>query len=142
MLASGHGRRQRTAVPGDLGAAYGCRPGVGPPPRAPSHPALLPNRPPRRAPEQIASWDELEAYRRRVRGRFRDYLDSLSDSALTAPREMNIDGAMISHAPADILTLLLLHEREHHGDLNTLLYQIGVEPPQLSYRFFLYESRT
>src|SRR2546425_2038645 len=93
-------------------------------------------------PEQIASWDELEAYRRRVRGRFRDYLDSLSDSALTAPREMNIDGAMISHAPADILTLLLLHEREHHGDLNTLLYQIGVEPPQLSYRFFLYESRT
>ena len=30
--------------------------------------------------EAIRSWDDLESYRRRVRGRCREYLDSLSDS--------------------------------------------------------------
>ena len=92
--------------------------------------------------EPVNSWDDVEAYRRRVRERFREYLDSLSDSELTAPREMNIDGEMMRYSPADILTLLLLHEREHHGDINTLLYQTGVEPPQTSYRFYLLEART
>jgi uncharacterized damage-inducible protein DinB len=92
--------------------------------------------------EPVNSWEDAEAFRRRVRGRFREYLDSLSDDDLTTPREMNIDGEQMSYAPADILTLLLLHEREHHGDLNTLLYQMGAEPPQTSYRFFLLESRT
>jgi uncharacterized damage-inducible protein DinB len=91
--------------------------------------------------QTVNSWAEAAAFRRRVRKRFRDYLGSLSDEELAAPREMNIDGAVISHAPADILTLLLMHEREHHGDLNTLLYQRGVEPVQTSYRFFLVESR-
>jgi len=90
--------------------------------------------------EPVNSWADAEAFRRRVRGRFREYLDSLSDKELTTPREMNIDGDQMSYAPADILTLLLLHEREHHGDINTLLYQMGVEPPQTSYRFFLLES--
>ena len=92
--------------------------------------------------ESVLSWGDAERFRRRVRGRFREYMDSLDDVELITPRDMNIDGAVISHAPADILSLLLLHEREHHGDLNTLLYQSGVEPVQTSYRFFLYESRT
>ena len=94
------------------------------------------------AVEAVASWGDAEAFRRRVRASFQQYLDSLDDKELTTPRNMNIDGELISHAPADILSLLLLHEREHHGDLNTLLYQSGVEPVQTSYRFFLYESRT
>lgn len=92
------------------------------------------------AVEPVNSWADAEAFRRRVRGRFREYLDSLSDEKLTTPRDMNIDGEMMSYSPADILTLLLLHEREHHGDLNTLLYQMRVEPAQTSYRFFLVES--
>jgi uncharacterized damage-inducible protein DinB len=91
--------------------------------------------------QPVNSWADAEAFRRRARNRFREYLDSLSDEELTTPREMNIDGDLASHAPADILTLLLLHEREHHGDLNTLLYQMGVgDPVQTSYRFFLAES--
>jgi uncharacterized damage-inducible protein DinB len=93
------------------------------------------------AVEPVNSWADAEAFRRRVRGRFREYLDSLTDDELITPREMNIDGEMMSYSPADILTLLLLHEREHHGDINTLLYHMGVEAPQLSYRFFLLESR-
>jgi uncharacterized damage-inducible protein DinB len=88
-------------------------------------------------PEQINSWDKLEDYRRRVRNRFSEYLDSLSDSELAAPREMNIDGKLIRYSPAEIFVHVLLHERAHHGDLNTLLYQLGVEPVMAEYRFSL-----
>jgi uncharacterized damage-inducible protein DinB len=88
-------------------------------------------------PEQIGSWDQLDDYRGRVRGRFREYLDSLIDSDLAALREMNIDGIPMWYSPADIFTHVLLHERAHHGDLNTLLYQLGFEPVMVEYRFSL-----
>jgi uncharacterized damage-inducible protein DinB len=93
-------------------------------------------------PEQIDSWDELEDYRGRVRGRCREYLDSLSDTELTTPREMNIDGNMIRYSPGEIFTQVLLHERAHHGDLNTLLYQLGFEPVMVEYRFSLPDRLT
>jgi len=93
-------------------------------------------------PDQINSWDELEDYRRRVRDRFREYLESLSDNELTEPREMNIDGNPMWYSPADIFVHVLLHERQHHGDLNTLLYQLGVEPPMVEYRFSLSDRAT
>jgi len=54
-----------------------------------------------------------------------------------APREMSIDGEPMLYSPADIFVHVLLHERQHHGDLNTLLYQLGVEIPIVEYRFSL-----
>jgi uncharacterized damage-inducible protein DinB len=91
-------------------------------------------------PEQIDSWDELQDYRGRVRGHSRRYFDSLSDDALVAPREMNIDGNPMLYSPADIFTHVLLHERQHHGDLNTLLYQLGLDSVMVEYRFSLADS--
>jgi uncharacterized damage-inducible protein DinB len=35
---------------------------------------------------------------------------------------------------------VFLHERQHHGDVNTLLYQHDVEVPIVEYRFSLPES--
>ncbi len=92
--------------------------------------------------QALRSWDDVEGDRKRVRDLFRGYFDSLSDAELMAPREMNIDGDMLAFSPADIFTHVLLHERGHHGDLSTLLYQVGVEPPVVEYRLFLMESRT
>jgi uncharacterized damage-inducible protein DinB len=89
----------------------------------------------------VSSWDELEAHRRRVRGHAREYLDSLGDSELLTPREMIVDGETLLYSPADIFVHVLLHERQHHGDVNTLLYQLGVEPPIVEYRFSLPERR-
>ncbi|MEX2202860.1 MAG: DinB family protein [Actinomycetota bacterium] len=91
--------------------------------------------------EHVESWDELEAYRRRVRGHDREYLDSLDDRVLDTPREMNVDGETLVYSPADIFAHALLHERQHHGDLNTLLYQLGLEVPIVEYRFSLPERR-
>jgi len=89
--------------------------------------------------ERVESWDDLEAYRRRVRGHSREYLDSLGDDELLGPREMHVDGETLIYSPADIFAHVFLHERQHHGDLNTLLYQLGVEVPIVEYRFSLPE---
>jgi uncharacterized damage-inducible protein DinB len=92
--------------------------------------------------ERIDSWDDLEDYRRRMRDHAREYLDSLGDDELSTPREMNIDGETLVYSPADILVHILLHERQHHGDLNTLLYQLGIEIPIVEYRFSLPQRTT
>jgi uncharacterized damage-inducible protein DinB len=87
------------------------------------------------------SWEELDAYRRRVRDHAREYLASLSDDELVTPREMNVDGELMRYTPADIFVHTLLHERQHHGDVNTLLYQLGIEPPIVEFRFSLAERQ-
>jgi uncharacterized damage-inducible protein DinB len=87
--------------------------------------------------EPVESWDELEAYRRRVRGHAREYLDSLGDGELLTAREMNVDSETLLYRPADIFVHVLLHERQHHGDVNTLLFQLGIEAPLVEYRFSL-----
>ena len=91
--------------------------------------------------ERVTSWDELEAYRRHVRGHAREYLDSLGDGELLTPYEMNIDGEPMLYSPADIFVHALLHERQHHWDVSTLLYQLGIEPPIVEFRFSLPERR-
>ena len=87
--------------------------------------------------ELASSWTQLEAYRRRVRGHARQYLNSLQTRELVAPRPMTVDGETLHYSPADVFVNVLLHERQHHGDLNTLLYQLGYEVPVVEYRFSL-----
>jgi uncharacterized damage-inducible protein DinB len=89
---------------------------------------------------QVESWDELDVSRRQVRDHARDYLDSLDEEKLSTPREMNVDRETLRYSPADIFVHVFLHERQHHGDVNTLLYQHGVEVPIVEYRFSLPES--
>ncbi len=85
----------------------------------------------------VESWDDLDAFRREVRDHAREYLDSLGEEELLEPRDMNVDGQTRRYSPADIFVHVFLHERQHHGDLNTLLYQHGVEVPIVEYRFSL-----
>ena len=87
------------------------------------------------------TWTELDDYRRHVLDHDRRYLDSLSDEELLAPREMDVDGVILVYSPADIFAHTFLHERQHHGDINTLLYQLGIEVPIVEYRFGLPERR-
>ena len=91
--------------------------------------------------ELAESWNQLEDYRRRVRSHARKYLGSLGDEELLAPREMNVDGETMLYSPAEIFAHVFLHERQHHGDLNTLLYQLGLEVPVVEFRFSL-ENRS
>lgn len=87
--------------------------------------------------ELAQSWEELTDYRRRVRTSARQYLDSLSDEELLTRREMKVNDGSEHYSPADIFVHVFLHERQHHGDLNTLLYQLGIDIPLVEYRFSL-----
>jgi uncharacterized damage-inducible protein DinB len=87
--------------------------------------------------EAVENWDQLDAYRRRLRNHFRSSLDSLDDEELSVVRDMNVDGHTLRYSRADIFVHVLIHERQHHGDLNTLLYQLGLEVPIVEYRFSL-----
>src|SRR5262249_40513703 len=91
--------------------------------------------------EQVTSWAELDAYRHSVRAHARVSFDSLGDDELLGPREMDVDGESIWYSPADILTNVLLHERQHHGDIHALLYQLGIEVPLVEFRFSLPDRR-
>jgi uncharacterized damage-inducible protein DinB len=63
----------------------------------------------------------------------RRYLDSLGDTELVTPREMRVEDETWLCSPADMFVHVLLHERQHHGDVNTLLYPLGVEVPSVEY---------
>jgi hypothetical protein len=45
-------------------------------------------------------------------------------------------------AVEDILGHTIVHERQRHGDLSTLRYQLGIEIPIVEFRFSLPERRT
>lgn len=92
-------------------------------------------------PDELGTWAAIRALRDNVRAAFEARLGSFTDDALTAVRDFDIDGEMFPYSPGELLTHLLLHERGHHGDFMTLLYQLGVEQVGLEYRFHLLAQR-
>lgn len=90
-------------------------------------------------PKTASTWKEIDEYKEAVRARFQDYLQSLSDAELDAERNVNVDGEMMRYTPAQLLANILIHDRGHHGDVNTLLYQHGIPDddwPWIEYRAF------
>ena len=85
----------------------------------------------------LQSWAAMRGYRRHCRESFRRAL-AVEDSVLYEKRAMDFgeeSPELLSRA--DILANLLLHERGHHGDLNTLFHQLGIRSYIIDYRFFV-----
>ena len=95
------------------------------------------------APDGITftSWQEVRDYRTRVRALFHSYLDSIDDTELHRVRPLDVDGEPIEYTPGEVLTNILLHERGHHGDLTTLMYQLGIDIPWIDHRFYVMAKR-
>jgi uncharacterized damage-inducible protein DinB len=89
--------------------------------------------------ESIASWDDLQLHRLKVRGWLQRVLDDTSDEALRARTfETGEGAAAIKSSVGDILTHILLHERGHHGDISTLLSQLGGAAPNVDYFVYVW----
>jgi len=100
--------------------------------------AIMTARPSSGVAEGIRTLAGADAARAAVRGQIDALLDSMNDDALQQAREFDIDGVRMPYSYAELLTHLALHERGHHGDITTLLYQLGLNPDrQLDYRFHL-----
>lgn len=86
--------------------------------------------------DNLQSWEQIRAYRVPLRQAFLDAFDC-PDDVLYAKREYRLDDTPEQLSRADILTNLLLHERGHHGDLNTMFHQLGVRSFYVDYRYFI-----
>jgi uncharacterized damage-inducible protein DinB len=90
---------------------------------------------PGRWPQPIDDWAALKAYRGRVRTSFRTTLE-VPDAELHEAR-FREGGQGSPMSRADILANLVLHERGHHGDLNTLFHQHNVTGYLLDYAMYI-----
>ncbi len=87
--------------------------------------------------EALQSWPVMKEFRRRGREAFRRAID-VPDAVLYEKRAMDLGGPEPEQlSRADILANLVLHERGHHGDLNTLFHQLGVRSYIIDYRAFV-----
>ena len=89
-------------------------------------------------PNPVEDWAEMKAYYRRCQGAFRTALE-VPDEVLYEKREYRLfenEDTVELMSRADILTNLVLHERGHHGDLNTLFHQLGIRSYIMDYRYF------
>lgn len=89
----------------------------------------------------ITSWAELDAFSARVRARFRAVLGGLSDEELHRDIAVSVFGEALEYTPAELLANTVVHERGHHGDVNTLLYQLGLQTGVLDYRWYVNYKR-
>lgn len=89
------------------------------------------------------TWSEAESWNGATRARFRAYLNSLSDQQLHTDLAVSVYGETVAYTPAEILGNTVLHERGHHGDVNTLFYQHGLlgDAGVPDYRWFVNEQR-
>lgn len=95
-------------------------------------------------PKAADSWAVIQAYAHTVRERFAACLSSLSDEELYSEREVDVDGEVRQYTPAQLLANVLIHDRGHHGDVNTLLYQHGIPDddwPWLEFRAYISAQR-
>ncbi len=86
-------------------------------------------------PRPVDDWGAMKAYHKRVRETFKQVLD-VPDAALYEKLTINDGFGPELMSRADILANLLIHERGHHGDLNTLFHLHGVKSYYIDYRFF------
>lgn len=90
------------------------------------------------APDDFLTWRQVDAHRRRTRDALWSDLDAWTDADLRELHEVDIDGEAIRYSRGELIAHLLLHERGHHGDVTTLLWQLGHDSGMvLEYRFYL-----
>lgn len=89
----------------------------------------------------IPTWAEMDAFSARVRDRFQAKLAAMSDEELQSDITIDAFGDILAYTPAELLGNLVVHERGHHGDVNTLLYQLGVEGGVPDYRWYVNHLR-
>jgi len=86
---------------------------------------------------ELKVWEAMKEYRAVCRAQCREVLGREDAWLFTKTDNDYGDGVIERWAPGDTIANLLLHERGHHGDLNTLFHQVGVRSYIIDYRYFL-----
>lgn len=94
-------------------------------------------------PDDFKTWREIDSLRSGFREELRSRLESWSDEDLALMQEVDVGGTVVRYSRGELIAHLLLHERAHHGDVTTLMWQLGLDTDLASeYRFFLGRHET
>ena len=79
---------------------------------------------------------DVQAYMDRVEGRMRNYLSSLTSEQLSKKYLITNDaGERIQITAEDVLIHVFEEEVHHRGELIALLWQMGIEPPLMGWKY-------
>jgi uncharacterized damage-inducible protein DinB len=88
----------------------------------------------------VTTWEQLIDIRTKLRDASRQWLNDTPDDKLheRTTKVWEAGGESLLMSIGECLTHLTLHERGHHGDVSTLLYQLGAEAPANDYAVYLW----
>jgi len=90
----------------------------------------------RRDSDDYKTIQDVQAYMDHVEGRMRNYLSSLTSEQLSKKYMITNDaGERIQITAEDVLIHVFEEEVHHRGELVALLWQIGIEPPLMGWKY-------
>ncbi len=91
---------------------------------------------PKREFDDYKTIEDIRAYMNSVEDRMRTYLTSLSSDALMKKYALTNDvGKNVEVTAEDVLVHVFEEEVHHRGELIALLWQMGVEPPLMGWKY-------
>ena len=85
--------------------------------------------------DEYKTFEEVRAYMERVEKRMQSYLGSLPKEGLRKTYTAKDDyGKTIKITAEDVLIHVFEEEIHHRGELNALLWQMGIDPPPMGWK--------
>ncbi len=85
--------------------------------------------------DEYKTFEEVRAYMEHVEKRMQKYLDSLPKEGLRKKYTVKNDyGETIQITAEDVLIHVFEEEIHHRGELNALLWQMGIDPPPMGWK--------
>ena len=85
--------------------------------------------------DEYKTFTEVKAYMEHVEKRMQKYLDSLPKEGLRKTYTSKDDyGKTIKITAEDVLVHVFEEEIHHRGELNALLWQMGIDPPPMGWK--------
>jgi len=85
--------------------------------------------------EEYKNSEQVKAYMEHVEKRMHNYLDSLSTEKLQKTYKIKDDKGRIQEITAEDVLIHVFEEEVHHrGELNALLWQMGIDPPFMGWK--------
>jgi len=85
--------------------------------------------------EEYKTIEQVKTYMEHVEKRMHNYLDSLSTEKLEKTYKIKDDNGKTQKITAEDVLIHVFEEEVHHrGELNALLWQIGIDPPPMGWK--------
>jgi uncharacterized damage-inducible protein DinB len=84
--------------------------------------------------DRYRTFEEVRSYMGHVEERTHQYLKTLATQILKTYSVKNDDGTTLKITAEDVLIHVFEEEVHHRGELNALLWQMGIDPPSMGWK--------